>query len=152
MIFKYYSQESPNTSKILVPIPDFTQAVANNLIILPDSLYLTQNVQYVVDTSTGNKFDFDAACDIGIIDVNSKSFIDTRRKKPIPLFEALEKNLIVMKDELGTNYDEEDLAIDPNARLKRQDLKTLFNPKTGNQVPVQKAIDLGKFDFFRFFL
>lgn len=126
-----------------MPIPDFTEAVAKNLIILPDSLCLTQNVQYVVDTSTGNKFDFDAACDIGLIDVNSKRFYDTRRNKPMSLFDALEKNFIVMKDELGTNYDEEDLGVDHNARLKRKDLKTLFNPKTGNQVPVQKAIQLG---------
>lgn len=117
-------------------------------VILPDSLVLTQNVEYVVDLSTGNKFDFDAACDIGLIDVNSKKYFDTRKNKPLTLFEALEKNYIVMKDELGTNYDEDDVGAYGNARLTKQDLKTLFNPKTGNQIPVQKATELGKKEKF----
>lgn len=133
-------------SRILVPIVDFNDAVNKNLVILPDSMCLTQNVEYVLDLNTGNKFDYDAACEIGLIDVNSKKYYDTRTNKAINLFEALEKNYIVMKDELSTNYDENEKNVSTIRKLTKADLKTLFNPRTGNQVPVSKAVELGIYD------
>ncbi|CAF0712708.1 unnamed protein product [Brachionus calyciflorus] len=133
----------PSDTKSLSPIIDFNDAVEKNLIILPDSLSLTQNVLYVLDLNTGNKFDFDAACEIGLIDVKNKTFYDTQRSRSISLFEALEKNYIVMKNELYTNYDQDELDEMDTNRISYLDLTTIFDPSSGLQINVKKAIEKG---------
>lgn len=135
----------PEQTKSLNPVIDFNDAVAKNLVILPDSLCLTQNVQYVLDLNTGNKFDFEAACEIGLIDVKNRKYFDSRANKSISLFEALSKDYIVMKDELGNNYDEQNLDAQEGLRQKisASDLSTMFDPESGEQVSIKKAQELG---------
>jgi hypothetical protein len=151
---KIIAQSSTNLKSILKtkspvsPIIDLNEAIQKNVVILPDSLYLTQNVQYVLDLSTGDRVDFDTACDMGIIDVRSKKFYDTRNGESLPLFEALGRNFIIMKDELNNNYDEDEpdyypVLTNDSKRLTKDDIKSVFSPNSGSQVSVEKAISLG---------
>ena len=147
---KIINQSSKHLKSILKseshinPIIDMNEAIQKNIVILPDSLNLTQNVEYVVDLKNGTKFDFDTACDMGIIDVRNKKFFDTRTSASISLFEALGKNYIKMKDELTNNYEDEDnndYMKDVFAKkMTYRDISTVFNPHTGEQISMDKAI------------
>lgn len=138
------------------PLIDMNEAIRQNVVILPDSTNLTQNVEYVVDLKTGHKCDFETACDRGIIDVRGKRFCDTRTQQSISLFEALGKNYIIMKNELSTNYDadlidnEEDEPVkkakSKPKKLTHRDISSVFNPKTGEQISVEKAEKLGLYN------
>lgn len=128
------------------PLIDMNEAIKNNVVILPDSLNFTQNVEYVIDLKTGNKYNFAKACDIGIIDVRNKKFLDTRTSQSISLFEALGKNYILMKDELNNNYEDEESSyknIPEPKKLTHLDISTVFDPKSGEQISIEKAIKLG---------
>ena len=128
------------------PIIDFNDALEKNLVIMPDSIIFEQNVLYVVDVNTGNKLDFEAACEIGLIDIKHKTFKDTKSNKSISLFEALAKNYIVMKDELNTNYNQSEIdnddEYDDSHQITYLDLKSMFDPSSGIQVTIKKAIEL----------
>ncbi|RNA44606.1 microtubule-actin cross-linking factor 1-like isoform X4 [Brachionus plicatilis] len=130
--------EHASTSHVI----DFGDALAKNLIIMPDSLTFEQHVLYALDLSTGNKFDFEAACQIGLIDVKNRTFFDTKLNKSISLFEALAKNYIVMRDELNTNYDQSQIDDHSNS-VSYLDLKSMFDPSSGVQITLRQALDLG---------
>ncbi len=137
------------SSSPINPLIDMNEAIKNNVVILPDSLNLTQNVEYVIDLKTGNKYDFDTACDMGIIDVRNKKFYDTRTSQSISLFDALGKNYIQMKNELNNNYEDEDNDFTKLANLKKltnADISTVFNPNTGEQISIEKAARLGLYN------
>ncbi len=177
----------------LSPVIDLNEAIRNNIVILPDSLILKQNVKYVIDLKSNLHLDYEVACDLNIIDVTSRTYLDTITNKKLNLFEALKKNYIVMREELYTNYEDTfmlydniDEATHTQLKLKKQqqqqqqeqqqlrkksvslssftslsdssfnrgntpqltskDIVTLFNPHTGEQVPVWEAIELGLYD------
>lgn len=135
-------------SKSKNTVIDFNDALEKNLVIMPDSLIFEQNVKYVLDLNTGNKFDFEAACEIGLIDVKNRTFFNTKLNKSISLFEALAKNYIVMKDELYTNYnqseiDEENDNDDQSNTISYLDLRSMFDPSSGIQISVKQALELG---------
>ncbi len=143
-------QQRPGVAKTLNPIIDLNEAIKNDIVILPDSHLKTQNVKYVLDLKTGDRLTLDEACNKGIIDVFSRVYIDTRNGRKINLFEALGKFYIVMKEELYTNYSDIEDASENNQncfkKLDQSDILTVFNPKTGEQVNVDKAISLGLYD------
>jgi hypothetical protein len=147
-------------TKLSSPIIDFNEAVRKNIIILPDSVALTQNVKYVVDLKTGNSVSFDVACQSGIIDVKKKLFCDTRSNTTMTLFEALNKNYIVMKEQLDKNYEDEEneqmngVTRDVNGSISNgtknaltiAEISKVFDPSTGEQIAVDRAIQLGLLD------
>ena len=147
---------------------DFAEAVRRNLVILPDSVgHLTQHVDYVVDLGVGGRrVSFDEACRVGLIDTRHRRYLDKRRTppKPITLFEALARNLIVMREELANNYadssssDADEEKENRRRRRKRrgkkkkplaEDIASVFNPATGEQCELSEAVRLGLFDLKR---
>jgi len=137
------------------PIIDLNEAIRNNLVILPESLILKQNVKYVIDLKSNLRLDYEVACDMGIIDVNTKLYLDTNSGIKLNLFEALKKNYIVMKEELYSNY--EDILYDnidetnlfnksSTTTYNSNDIVTVFNPVSGEQIPISKAVELGLYD------
>lgn len=109
---------------------------------------------------------------LGIIDVFNRLFLDTRTNKKISLFEALGKYYIVMKAELYNNYEDnqiENLDLKPDKNLLQDNIKkwekseihltesfeqdpkqneiiSVFDPRTGEQIQLNKAIEMGLFD------
>jgi hypothetical protein len=129
------------------------------LVILPDSIHLTQNVQHVLDLKSNEKLDFDLACDLNIIDLNQRKYLDTRTNKHMSLFEALSKNYIKMREEIATNYQDYDfnssksgsqMKINDNYKINNalslSNISTVFNPNTGEQIDLNNALKLGLFD------
>ncbi len=111
----------------LSPVIDLNEAIRNNIVILPDSLILKQNVKYVIDLKSNLHLDYEVACDLNIIDVASRTYLDTITNKKLNLFEALKKNYIVMREELYTNYEDTfmlydniDEATHTQLKLKKQ--------------------------------
>ena len=102
----------------------------------------------------------------------NRLFLDTRTNKKIKLFEALGKSYIVMKEELYNNYEDSQikninlksdiyLLKDNTLKSKQNDVKliqnfeqqiqqhdilTIFDPRTGNQIDLNKAIEIGLFE------
>ncbi len=138
---KLLSSKSSNGRKTLSPIIDLNEAIRNDIVFLPDSHLKTQNVKYVLDLKTGERLSLDEACSRRIIDVFNRVYIDTRDGSKINLFEALGKFYIVMKEQLYTNYSDAE-----DHKLGHADILTVFNPKCGEQVNVDKAIALGLYD------
>jgi hypothetical protein len=84
--------------------------------------------------------------------VRNKRFVDTRDKSTLTLFEALTQNYIIMKDELNDNYQDDPFDKKKKADKRKNgivthhDILSMFNPMTGVQISVAKAIDAGIYD------
>jgi hypothetical protein len=129
---------------------DFKRALKMNLIILPDSPKLITEVKYVIDLENNEKIDFDEACHRGIVDTKNRLFLNTLNNQTMPLFEALRLKYIRMRDDLVTNYGEEsientsdsendDADDDDDNNLSHRHLLTVFDPKIGQQIPINKV-------------
>jgi hypothetical protein len=146
-------------SKSTNQIIDLNEAIRNDLVILPDSLFLTQKVKYVIDLKTGKRLDFDHACQCGIVDVFNRIYLDTRSNEKMSLFEALGKYYIVMKDDesddKAPNIYPKEVNVESvhkttlnqsKKKLGENDIVTLFNPHTGEQIGMNEAKQIGVYN------
>ena len=136
------------------PVIDLNEAIKKNLIILPDSTVQLKNIKHAIDLNSGVLLDFETACDIGIIDSLNRTYHDTRNNIKISLFDALSKKYVILEDSLNENFSESEveqkvLSMQLNNYLKQvteNDIESIFNPSTGKQVGVEKAVRLGLYD------
>ena len=137
-------------SKSLNPVIDLNEAIKEDMVILHDSPNLMQNVKYVIDLKTGKRLDFDTACKRGIIDVFNRLYVDTRTNKKINLFEALGKFYIIMNEEVSSDDERPKLKAKKSSLAKKKltesDIVTFFNPRTGDQISINEAKQIGLFD------
>lgn len=122
-------------------------AIEKSFVILPDSECLVKNIDYAIDVASGNRLSFKEAIDRGVVNTRERLFKNTETKKLISLFDALKDGLIAIADS-DHEYNETNDYIDDDQinELTENDLKTVFNPITGEQIPIWRGKELGLID------
>lgn len=98
---------------------------------IDDDLNLS-DIHTVFNPLTGCQIPFAKAVQEGIFNIKRRVFIDPKYKKKIPLYEAIEKSLIVLKHD----YDEAFI------------INGVINPQTGEKLSLDVAIDKGLINYF----
>ena len=76
-----------------------SDAIEVGNIILPNSDYLVNNIEYVKDVETAVDMDINLAIERGIIDKKKKLFLNSKINQKISLFEALYRGFLILHSE-----------------------------------------------------